>query len=171
VRGRGSGAEAEVPTGGVFEIRDGRVVRWQDFGSREAALAALGPTDVVRLVHGAFNQRDLDEFLAYWDPACSYHSSAHREVEGAAGVFRGHDGIRRWWEDLDEHFEDLATVLRDVQDLGDGRVLVEYEVGGRGRGSGISVPRVIAQLATVRDGKLVTARDYQTRADALSSEI
>jgi limonene-1,2-epoxide hydrolase len=42
VRGRGSGAETEVPTGGLFELREGRISRWQDFGSREQALKAAG---------------------------------------------------------------------------------------------------------------------------------
>ncbi len=40
VRGRGSGVELEVPVGSIFEFRAGRVVRWEDFGSREAALEA-----------------------------------------------------------------------------------------------------------------------------------
>lgn len=40
VQGRGSGVEMEVPVGGLFDCRDGRIVRWQDFGSRDAALEA-----------------------------------------------------------------------------------------------------------------------------------
>lgn len=43
VRGRGSGAETDVPVGGLFEVREGKVSRWEDFGSRERALAAAGP--------------------------------------------------------------------------------------------------------------------------------
>jgi ketosteroid isomerase-like protein len=42
VRGRDSGIEIEVPVGGVFDFRDGRIARWQDFGSREKALEAVG---------------------------------------------------------------------------------------------------------------------------------
>jgi ketosteroid isomerase-like protein len=38
VRGKGSGVEMEVATGGVFEFRDGKIARWQDFGSKEHAL-------------------------------------------------------------------------------------------------------------------------------------
>jgi limonene-1,2-epoxide hydrolase len=32
----------DIPTGGVFELRQGRIVRWQDSGSKERALAAAG---------------------------------------------------------------------------------------------------------------------------------
>jgi ketosteroid isomerase-like protein len=45
VRTRGSGIETDIETGGVFEFRDGKVVRWQDFGSRGKALAAVGVGD------------------------------------------------------------------------------------------------------------------------------
>jgi limonene-1,2-epoxide hydrolase len=41
VRARGSGIETDIETGGVFEFRDGKVVRWEDFGSKDRALAAM----------------------------------------------------------------------------------------------------------------------------------
>ena len=42
VRARGSGIETDIEIGGVFEFRDGKVVRWEDFGSKDKALEALG---------------------------------------------------------------------------------------------------------------------------------
>lgn len=48
VRGMGSGVEMEVPSAGIFEFRDGLIVRWEDFGSKERAFAAAGlPPDAV----------------------------------------------------------------------------------------------------------------------------
>jgi hypothetical protein len=46
VRGKSSGLEMEVPSAGVFEFRDGLIVRWQDVGSKEKALAAATVDDV-----------------------------------------------------------------------------------------------------------------------------
>ena len=37
VRGSGSGVEMDVPVGGIFDFRNGRIARWQDFGSKERA--------------------------------------------------------------------------------------------------------------------------------------
>jgi len=45
VRARGSGIEVDVPMGGVFEFRDGKIVRWEDFGSKDQALKAVGLED------------------------------------------------------------------------------------------------------------------------------
>jgi ketosteroid isomerase-like protein len=42
VRGAGSGVELDVPVGGIFDFRGGRIARWQDFGSKEKALEAVG---------------------------------------------------------------------------------------------------------------------------------
>lgn len=42
VRGKGGGVETDIETGGIFEFRDGKIVRWEDFGSKEKALEAAG---------------------------------------------------------------------------------------------------------------------------------
>jgi len=42
VRARQSGIDTDISVGGVFEFRDGKIVRWEDFGSKEMALKALG---------------------------------------------------------------------------------------------------------------------------------
>jgi limonene-1,2-epoxide hydrolase len=42
VPARGSGVETDIETGGIFEFKDGRIVRWEDFGSKEKALEAAG---------------------------------------------------------------------------------------------------------------------------------
>ena len=42
VRARGSGVETDIETGGLLEFRDGKIVRWEDFGSKQRALEAAG---------------------------------------------------------------------------------------------------------------------------------
>jgi ketosteroid isomerase-like protein len=42
VRGRGSGVEMDIPTGGIFQLRDGKIIGWHDYGSKEKALEAAG---------------------------------------------------------------------------------------------------------------------------------
>ena len=40
VRARGSGIKTDIESGGLFEFREGKVVRWEDFGSKAKALQA-----------------------------------------------------------------------------------------------------------------------------------
>jgi SnoaL-like domain len=42
VRARQSGIETDIPVGHVIDFRDGKVVRWQAFDSKEKALKAVG---------------------------------------------------------------------------------------------------------------------------------
>jgi ketosteroid isomerase-like protein len=42
LRARQSGIETDISMGGVFEFRDGKIVRFEDFGSKQAALKAVG---------------------------------------------------------------------------------------------------------------------------------
>jgi len=42
LRARGSGLETDIETGGLFDFRDGKIVRWEDFGAKERALEAAG---------------------------------------------------------------------------------------------------------------------------------
>jgi ketosteroid isomerase-like protein len=42
IRGTGSGVEMDVAAGGIFEFRDGLIARWQDYGSKQDALEAVG---------------------------------------------------------------------------------------------------------------------------------
>jgi ketosteroid isomerase-like protein len=42
VRARGSGIETNIPTASVFAFRDGKIVRWEDFGEKDKALEAVG---------------------------------------------------------------------------------------------------------------------------------
>ncbi len=39
-RARQSGLESEVPFAGLVSFREGKILRWEDLGSKEAALAA-----------------------------------------------------------------------------------------------------------------------------------
>jgi SnoaL-like domain len=45
VRARQSGIDTDIPVGNVVEFRDGKIVRWQSWESKEKALKAVGLKD------------------------------------------------------------------------------------------------------------------------------
>ena len=124
--------------------------------------------EIVMEAHAAVGRRDLDGFLLVWHPEAEYRAAVTQVVEGEGGVFRGHDGMRRWWSDLDDLFDDLRTEVREVQDLGEA-VLVVFVTHGRGKHSGLTIAEPLAQILTVREGKIIQARDYRSRAEALKA--
>jgi SnoaL-like domain len=42
VKAKQSGIDTDIPVGGVVEFRDGKIVRWQAFDSKDAALKVVG---------------------------------------------------------------------------------------------------------------------------------
>lgn len=119
--------------------------------------------DVARAFTEAFNAGDMDALLACCDPEIEFHST-FAAVSGA--VYRGHDGMRRWYRDLIEAWQEIRSTPEAFFDLGE-HVLVFTPIGGRGRHSGVEADVPIAAVARVRDGLLVEYRAYADREDAL----
>jgi ketosteroid isomerase-like protein len=120
--------------------------------------------DAVRLAFEAFLRRDLDAFLACFDPDVEYRSLV-LEVEG---VYHGHAGLRRWWDSILTVFPDWSPTVEDSRELGD-LVVSRVRAEGRGTGSGISHDRDIWHLAEVRDGRLRWSTFFRTEVEALQA--
>ncbi len=68
-------------------------------------------------------------------------------------LFRGHDGLRRWWQELRDFYDELSTEVLEVRALGD-QVAVVFPISGRGKGSGILIEgQELTQVFTLSQGK------------------
>jgi ketosteroid isomerase-like protein len=112
----------------------------------------------------AFNRRDIEAMIACLDPSVEYYP-----VLSAIGVtvYRGHEGLRSWFEQLDDAWEELCAEPEAYFDLGE-QTLLFYVLRGRGRHSGAEVAMPGAQVCRWRDGLGVYAKQYAHREDALS---
>jgi ketosteroid isomerase-like protein len=66
----------------------------------------------VELIYRAFdalNRRDLDAYLALTDEDIEFVPRISA-IEGES-VYRGHDGVRRWWSSLLDVFPDYSMHL------------------------------------------------------------
>ena len=120
---------------------------------------AQSDIEVVRGSHEAFRRRDFDAFVDI------EFSSLVLEVEG---TYRGHDGIRSWWNDILAVFPDWQPQVEDAREVG-GRVVLRVRAEGSGTGSGIDVDRDIWQVAEVRDGRLTAWRFFRSEDEALAA--
>ena len=113
----------------------------------------------------AYNAHDLEAFIAYFDPSIEFHS-AFAALRG--GVYRGHDGVREYFRDLEDAWGDeIRGEVEAFFDLGED-TLAFYVLYGRGRQSGAEVAMPLAQVARWRDGLVVYFKVYAHREDALS---
>jgi hypothetical protein len=66
--------------------------------SRETAEVSEGNIELHRRAIDAYNAYDLEAFIPIADPSIEFHSLG-AEI---GGVYQGHDGLRKFLEDLDD---------------------------------------------------------------------
>jgi hypothetical protein len=115
----------------------------------------------------AFNARDIEGIVALCHPEVEFHST-FAAVGG--GVYHGHDGLRRWHQDLAEVFDqEIGLEPEEYFDLGE-HTLAFHVMHGRGKASGAAVSLPIAQVVRWHeDGVLAEyIGTYANRDDALN---
>jgi len=122
--------------------------------------------EVVRQALAAYARGDIEEGLSYLHPEGELHSAVIGSAEGK--VFRGHDGIRTWFAELGETFEEMTTELTEYRDLGD-RVVAFGHIHARGRESGLELDSPTGWVMTLRDGKVLKAEGFLSRSETLEA--
>lgn len=113
----------------------------------------------------AFNARDIEAFIAYFEPSAEFQS-VFAAVGGA--VYHGHDDLPRYFRDLADAWGDEIRIEPEVYfDLGE-HTLLFLLFHGRGRHSGVEVAMPLALVGRWRDGLIVYMKSYAHREDALS---
>ena len=122
--------------------------------------------EVVRGLMEAWNGQNLEPWLAFWDPSCEWVPRLRGAVEGAQS-YRGHDGLRRFWEEDDAVWEEFHVDLHDLRQIGDNVVAT-----GTGRAkakSGVDIARPFAFVFRVRSGRVVRVESYLDVSEALEA--
>jgi uncharacterized protein len=123
--------------------------------------------EIVRSGYEAFARGDIEGVLEIMDPEVDW-APALGPLLGV-GPVRGREALRRFLtEDIPSGFDDFESRPLSIEDLGDS-VLVHTHFVGRGRASGVPTSLEAFSLITLRDGKTVSYRDFETRAAALEA--
>jgi len=113
----------------------------------------------------AYNRRDFDAALEHCDPEVDW---VLPELQ-ASDSGKGPDEIRRFFEGLDETFDELRLDPQEFVDAGD-RVAVRLRHYGRGKGSGVELDtELYHQVTTFRDGSMVRIEYFTTWPAALEA--
>jgi ketosteroid isomerase-like protein len=114
----------------------------------------------------AFNRGDLDPVLALLDPDVDF---APRSVALEGGrSYRGHDGIRTWWESTFTAFSDYFAEIEEVRDLGD-MTFSRLRFRGHGMESDVPIDEVQWHVIEWRHGSVARLRTLRSEAEALEA--
>ena len=106
--------------------------------------------ELVRRLYEAFEVRDLDGMMALTSPELEFFPQVTASIVKRSEPYRGHDGLRRYFEDAARVWRHLEIIPHEYRDLGD-RVLVFGRVYARGEGGYIS-DSPAAWLWRIEDG-------------------
>ena len=121
--------------------------------------------DGIYLAYDAMRRRDLHAFLDLMDPEVE-GTFRVLEVEGA--VYRGHEGMRRFAEEVWSVFPNWHPEVEEAREVGD-CVVAKVRGAGRGVGSGIELEMTSWQVVKFRAGKALWMQSYPTETEALEA--
>jgi ketosteroid isomerase-like protein len=121
--------------------------------------------DKTKAFLAAYNRRDFDAAVEHFDPEVDWVLPAHQRSDSC----KGPDEIRRFWEGLDETFEELRLDPQEAVDGGD-QVAIRLRYYTRGKGSGVEIEgELYHQVTTFRDGVMVRIEYFTTWPQALEA--
>jgi ketosteroid isomerase-like protein len=123
--------------------------------------------DLVRRFEECWSRRDLDAAFQCVDAELEFDWSD--SIGPSKGIYKGHDGLARFWRDMLEPWERFSPEMAEVIECGPDRLITAGVVRARGKGSGIEMEARGAMLWTLRDGKIARAKMFQTKEDALEA--
>lgn len=125
--------------------------------------------EIVRRIYDAAARRDSDTVLALYHPDVELDNSRMGAVGfGGAETYRGHEGLRRFFREWHEAWDNVEYDYDELIEAGE-QVVSVVTRHGRGRASGAEVALEAALVWTIRDGKVVRVVWFPTRKEALEA--
>jgi uncharacterized protein len=121
---------------------------------------------LARQVMDALSRRDLPRMIELTDPDVEWRSFFAELGEG--GVYRGHEGTRRYIDDLGDAWETVRAEVDDGLSVGDLALLVG-RIHYRGRGSGVETESPAGWVLRFRKGRVIYFRAFREPEQALAA--
>ena len=122
--------------------------------------------EILRAVFQAFNDGDIERILQFMHP--EFEAVVPPELSAEPDVYRGHDGVRRYFATFAEAMDDVRFEPERFWDAGDA-VVVAMRMTAKGRQTSIPVEQRSGQIWTLRDGRAKSARTYASLPVALET--
>jgi ketosteroid isomerase-like protein len=121
--------------------------------------------DKVKSYVDAYNRRDFAKAMEWFDPQVEWVLPEHQSADSGVGP----GPIRRFWESIDEHMDDLRLIPQEWVDAGD-RVATRLRHYGLGKGSGVEIDQELYhQVVTFREGRMVRIEYFVEWREALEA--
>jgi uncharacterized protein len=121
--------------------------------------------EIVRWLYDAALRGDTERVIEMADPAVRLDMS---ERVFNPALYEGHEGLRRFYAEIDEIWEEFRVEPLEFIDAGD-MVVVSHLVRGRGKGSGVDVELPSTSVFTLLGGLVIENHMYRDHTRALEA--
>jgi uncharacterized protein len=122
--------------------------------------------EIVQRGFDAFNHGGVEGILPFIHP--EFEATTPPNLASEPDTYRGHDGIRRWFDSFDEVMEGIRWDAQDFQQVGD-KVVVEFTLRARGKTTGLDFGQQAVMVWTLQDGKAIRVELFETLDEAIAA--
>lgn len=134
--------------------------------ARDTAPVGEENIELVRRVFDAFRDRDVEAVIEVVDPEVEFYAPT-ASIAGHAEPYRGHEGMRKYFEDVARIWDVLEVTPHEFREVDD-QVIALGRVYGRGV-DGLLVDSPTGWICRFSNGKIVEGRVYTSRQEALDA--
>jgi len=114
----------------------------------------------------AFNERGVEGIIPFIHP--DFEATTPPNLASEPDTYRGHDGVRRWFDSFYEVMDQIRWDAHSFQQVGD-EVVVEFALRARGKTTGLDFGQEAVMVWTLRDGKGIRIQLFETLDEALAA--
>ena len=122
--------------------------------------------EIVQRGIDAFNARGVEGIVPFVH--ADFEATTPPTLASEPDTYRGHDGLRRWFDSFDEVMDDIRWEAREFHEVGD-LVVVEFTLRARGKTTGLDFGQEAVMVWWLRDGKGVRLELFQTLDEAIAA--
>jgi ketosteroid isomerase-like protein len=114
----------------------------------------------------AWNRRDIEWLREHATPDFEFVPAVAATVEG--GSVKGPEGLARFFEEMDESWEEFRIEVEEFRLIGD-QVVGRGRVLAKGRGSGVELDQPLGSLLSFEGDKISRLQSYLDPEEALAA--
>jgi ketosteroid isomerase-like protein len=123
--------------------------------------------ETLRAGLAVINTGEIDRILEFVHP--EFEVTVPKELSAEPDTYRGHDGLRRYFETFQEAMDDIHFDVERFWDAGGERVVASFRLTARGKQTGIPVEQRAVFVWSLREGQAIAVRTFASLDEALAS--
>ena len=123
--------------------------------------------ELAERAYGAWAANDRERFISALAPEIVFHTSG--AFPDFTGDYSGHEGMRRFWDEMQEPWESFDIALVAVEAFSEDLAVVDIRFRGIGRGSGVPAELDFFHVARASGDRIAELSAYADRGAALTA--